>query len=344
MSFAPPAVLLSIPKNPAGEIMGGLLITVFVACILYGMTTLQTFIYSQRSNNDSRVLRWLVFAVWVLETLHTAFCIKFIYGYLVSGFGDILNFVRVDWGVGAAVLCSVLVGLCVQGYYIWRVWIVSGKAVMWTITMVVLTLARIGFGIGSAALSYMIPDWVRLRNLASGLATVSGGLGCAALVDILVALTLTFYLKRGTLWETGSFYQQQSNTMVNKILLYTVNTGALTGTASIACVIMFAGKKESLLFLGFFAIQTKLYANSFLGSLNARGHIRGTLVSKNRMFNSSGSRGIQFSLPTAQGPVIEVTRQTIVHADDRSGEDISGGDGQAFDMKAMQMIKDGELP
>ncbi len=41
---------------------------------------------------------------------------------------------------------------------------------------------------------------------------------------------------------------------------------------------------------------------------------------------------------------IEVTRQTIVHADDRSGEDISGGDGQAFDMKAMQMIKDGELP
>ncbi|TFK91573.1 hypothetical protein K466DRAFT_482495 [Polyporus arcularius HHB13444] len=309
MSFAPPAVLLSIPKNPAGEIMGGLLITVFVACILYGMTTLQTFIYSQRSNNDSRVLRWLVFAVWVLETLHTAFCIKFIYGYLVSGFGDILNFVRVDWGVGVSTrsLRQVLVGLCVQGYYIWRVWIVSGKAVMWTITMALCSsISMLIIAIGSAALSYMIPDWVRLRNLASGLATVSGGLGCAALVDILVALTLTFYLKRGTLWETGSFYQQQSNTMVNKILLYTVNTGALTGTASIACVIMFAGKKDSLLFLGFFAIQTKLYANSFLGSLNARGHIRGTLVSKNRMFNSSGSRGIQFSLPTAQGPVVRI--------------------------------------
>ncbi|KAI0694314.1 hypothetical protein C8T65DRAFT_57246 [Cerioporus squamosus] len=343
MSTAQPTALLPKPKNPAEDVMGGLLITIFVACILYGMTTLQTFIYSQKSNKDGLFLKSLVYAVWFMETLHTAFCIKFIYGYLVSGFGDFLNFVRVDWGVGAAVLCSVLVGLCVQGYYIWRVWIVSGKAVAWTVTIVIFTLARIGFGIGSTALSYMIPDWVRLRNLASGLTTVSGGLGCAALVDILVALTLTFYLKRGSLWETGSFYQQQSNNMVNKILLYTVNTGALTGTASMACVIMFACKKDSLIFLGFFAIQTKLYANSFLGSLNARSHIRSTLVSKTRMFNSSGSRNIQFSLPTAHGPVIEVTRQTIVHADD-GGTNIAEEDPQDFDMKVTHEMKGGELP
>ncbi len=52
----------------------------------------------------SAMIRWvsthsrsLFPVIRVLETLHTAFCIKFIYGYLVSGFGDILNFVRVDW-------------------------------------------------------------------------------------------------------------------------------------------------------------------------------------------------------------------------------------------------------
>ena len=72
----------------------------------------------------------------------------------------------------------------------------------------------------------MFPDWVKLRRMAAGLVsrkplrllqitilltsaqtTVSGGLGCAALVDLLVALTLTFYLKRGRQWETGTVYQ-----------------------------------------------------------------------------------------------------------------------------------------
>ncbi|KAI0694304.1 hypothetical protein C8T65DRAFT_666933 [Cerioporus squamosus] len=326
MSNATPTVFLSIPKNPAEDVMGGVLITIFVACILYGMTTLQTFIYSQQSNQDGPSLKLL--------TLHTAFCIKFIYGYLVSGFGDILNFVRVDWGVGVSTNCLrlVLVGLCVQGYYIWRVWIVSGKAVLWTITIVFLTLARI------VLLFWSLSE----RRPTSIQATVSCGLGCAALVDILVALTLTYYLKRGSLWENGSLYQQQSNNMVNKILLYTVNTGALTGTASMICVIMFACQKDSLIFLGFFAIQTKLYANSFLGSLNSRSYIRGTFASKTGMFNSSGSRGIQYSLPTAHSPVIEVTRQTIVHAD--SGNPVTEGDPEVFDMKVMHGMKGGELP
>ncbi|RPD54871.1 hypothetical protein L226DRAFT_539322 [Lentinus tigrinus ALCF2SS1-7] len=340
MTIVSPTVPRATVKNPAEDIMGGLLITIFIACILYGMTTLQTFIYSQKYTKDGTSLKFLVYTVWVLETFHTAFCIKFIYGYLVSGFGDILNFIRVDWGVGAAVICSVLVGMCVQGYYTWRVWIVSGKAVIWTFIIAFFTLARVGFGIGSSVLSYTLPDWVRLRNLANGIATVSGGLGCAALVDLLVAMSLTFYLKRGSMWETGSFHYKQSTSMVNKILLYTVNTGALTGTASMACVIMFACKKDSLIFLGFFAIQTKLYANSFLGSLNARSHIRSTLVSRTHMF-SSGSRGLQFSIPT--GPVIEVTRETITHADE-DREDFVARETQDLEMKAVQDLKSEALP
>ncbi|KAI0695509.1 hypothetical protein C8T65DRAFT_45702 [Cerioporus squamosus] len=297
--------------NPAEGVLGGLLIAIFIACVLYGVTTLQVFVYLQTYPRDSTFLKSIVGFVWVLEMLHTVFCIRVIYAYLILGFGNVFDFLRVDWAIGIAVLCSLMVGTCVQGYYTWRVWIVSGGSKLWTGIIAVFSLLRVGFGIGSTALCYIYPDWIKLRDYGPAITTVSGGLGSAALVDLLVALTLTFYLKRGTMWESGSYYHKQSTNMVNKILLYTVNTGALTGTASLICVLLFAVNKESLTFLGFFAIQTKLYANSFLGSLNARAHIRKTLLDNTPggLFSSgSGSGGIQLSIPRSSFPASSYSR------------------------------------
>ncbi|RPD69898.1 hypothetical protein L226DRAFT_262213 [Lentinus tigrinus ALCF2SS1-7] len=296
MDAAVPTSSIQTAEKAAEAVMSGLFISVFVAGILYGMTTLQTFLYWQAYPRDGTFLKSIVAFIWVLETLHTALCIRFLYAYLILGFGDIFNFLRVDWAVGLSVLTSVIVGACVQGYYIWRVWIVSGGSILWTSIIGVFAIARTGFAIGSTALCYIYPNWLKLRDYGPALATVSGGLGSAALVDLLVALTLTFYLKRGTnLWE-GSYYHKQSTNMVNQILLYTVNTGAITSATSVVCVILFAANKVTLTFLGFAAIQTKLYANSFLGSLNARAHLRKTLLDNSGMF-SSGSRGVHLSIP-----------------------------------------------
>ena len=77
----------------------------------------------------------------------------------------------------------------------------------------------------------------------------------------------------------------------------------------------FAFKKGSLIFLGLFAIQTKrtsrpvsprthahpsshpaVYANSFLGSLNARAHIRNASQNTGGRMFSSNSRGPEFTI------------------------------------------------
>ncbi|RPD54856.1 hypothetical protein L227DRAFT_567057 [Lentinus tigrinus ALCF2SS1-6] len=288
MDAAVPTSSIQTAEKAAEAVMSGLFISVFVAGILYGMTTLQTFLYWQAYPRDGTFLKSIgvvvslqVAFIWVLETLHTALCIRFLYAYLILGFGDIFNFLRVD--------CR---RMRARGVF---------------------AIARTGFAIGSTALCYIYPNWLKLRDYGPALATVSGGLGSAALVDLLVALTLTFYLKRGTnLWE-GSYYHKQSTNMVNQILLYTVNTGAITSATSVVCVILFAANKVTLTFLGFAAIQTKLYANSFLGSLNARAHLRKTLLDNSGMF-SSGSRGVHLSIPGQRdGPVVEVTRETIVY-------------------------------
>ncbi|KAI0788093.1 hypothetical protein C8Q74DRAFT_1195996 [Fomes fomentarius] len=330
--------LPAFPGNPAEPVMGGLLIEVFVACILYGITTLQTFIYFQKYTNDRTFLKSLVATVWVIETAHTVFCIQFIYDYLIKDFGNYFNFIVINWGVGITVLCSASIALCVQGYYTWRVWIVSGNSIVWTGIIGTFALARVGFGIASCVLCYLYPSWPILRAREDSLVTVSGGLGSAALVDILVALTLTIYLKRR---RSSDSWPKESNSMVNRILLYAVNTGAITCTASILCVILFAVQKNSLTFLGLVEVQAKLYSNSFLGSLNARSHIRSKSV---RTFSSSGSgfhAHVHSGAPRV--PVLEVYQHTVVEDDCSPMSSPRTPDSVNFDLKSLRSAKGGEL-
>ena len=130
-------------------------------------------------------------------------------------------------------------------------------------------------------------------------------------------------------------------------------------------------KKSSLVFLGLVEVQTKrtisitvhfpfppvltcllitVYANSFLGSLNARSHIRNASTLSAGAFSSD--RG-EFSITSPRAPVvrlpvclayivdlieepmihqIEVTRQTVTHDD--LGESYNTGD--AYNLKDLK--------
>ncbi|RPD74668.1 hypothetical protein L226DRAFT_560784 [Lentinus tigrinus ALCF2SS1-7] len=321
-------------QNPAESFFGGLLIEVFIACILYGITTLQTFIYFQKYQGDTRFLKLFVGGVWILETAHTAFCIQFVYAYLVSSFGDFEYFGHINWGIGITVFTEVILSTLVQLFYVRRVWIMSNKSKILTAALTIFTLARVAFGIGSMVLSYTYTAWVPFRAQTSATVTVSGGLGAAALVDVLVALTLSFYLTRGR-----SSQHKQSNSRVNLIMLYAVNSGAITATASILSVILYATQKQSLVFLGLVEIQGKLYANSFLGSLNARSHIRNKANPAAQQYPSFESYSHNGFRPVAPPvPKVEVYRQTVVTND--MGMRVQPDVDNNYDMKT---LKGGEL-
>ncbi|OJT04639.1 hypothetical protein TRAPUB_4651 [Trametes pubescens] len=311
-------------ENPAESFFGGMLIEICIACVLYGITTLQTFIYFQKYQNDTSSLKLMVAGIWVLETCHTAFCMQLIYAYLITHFGEMTYFLDINWGVGATVVTEVIISTAVQAFYVKRVWIMSNKAKLLTSFIAFITVCRVAFGIGSTILSYHIPHWVAFRANEASLVTVSGGLGAAALVDVLVALTLSFYLTRGR-----NSWQKSSNSKVNLIMLYAVNSGAITASASILSVILYATQAHSLVFLGLVEIQGKLYANSFLGSLNARSHIRNKAnaaqyPSFEFSSNSNGFRGVAPPVPK-----VEVYQETIVTND-------MGEQENEFSLKSMK--------
>jgi len=152
--------------------------------------------------------------------------------------------------------------------------------------------------------------------------TVSCGLGLAVVVDLIIAFTLVYYLHK-----SRSGFQATDN-LVRTLQTYVINSGGLTMICSIAVVATFAAIADNYVFLGLVEIQSKLYANSFLATLNARQYLaannrRGT---REYVSNASASirlRGIEGGLPSPRHIAIfqQVTKATEGELGDSSLHD-----------------------
>lgn len=75
---------------------------------MYGITCLQTFLYSQRySSTDSRWLQSLVFALFSLDSFDVVLTAHVTYHYLVSNFADPASISGIVWSVKLHVLVTV---------------------------------------------------------------------------------------------------------------------------------------------------------------------------------------------------------------------------------------------
>ncbi|KAI6003093.1 hypothetical protein EDD15DRAFT_2226779 [Pisolithus albus] len=70
---------MGIPGN-----FGCILITGLISCMVYGITILQAYIYYMHYANDTSIVKFLVAAICVLDTLHVAFMCHLLYHYLVK--------------------------------------------------------------------------------------------------------------------------------------------------------------------------------------------------------------------------------------------------------------------
>jgi len=86
--------------------------------------------------------------------------------------------------------------------------------------------------------------------------------------DVLIAGSLCFMLRRS---RTGF---RKSDTMINTLMLFVVNTGVLTSCCAIAALIALVASPFTLIYASFYFCIGRLYTNSLLATLNARELIR----------------------------------------------------------------------
>jgi len=86
--------------------------------------------------------------------------------------------------------------------------------------------------------------------------------------DIAIAIVLAYVLQQQ---KTGF---KKTTHMINRIIMYSLNTGLITAFFGIATLIATVSSGDTLIFAIFFFTGSRIYANSLLAILNLRNRIR----------------------------------------------------------------------
>ncbi|KAF5377942.1 hypothetical protein D9615_006750 [Tricholomella constricta] len=243
--------------------LGAASVGLSVSCIVFGILTTQVFLYFRRYPADRPFYKIIVGAILCLEIIDQILVIHCVYHYTVTNFGNYVVLVEgeIVWSLLLEVALGAIVGIIVKAVYAMRVWRFSNKNIYVTGTIGIMILAQFGLAILYVVKSFQMNKFSFAAKLKSFAAL---GLSFGVLTDVATAAALSFFMRR---MRTGF---KTSDSLINMLTVYAINTGFLTSAFSLTVLLLFYLRPTDFYFMTFYFILAKLYAISFLCTLNTR--------------------------------------------------------------------------
>ncbi|KAI0819007.1 hypothetical protein BC629DRAFT_690805 [Irpex lacteus] len=267
---------------PVSQTYGALLIGGMLAFYLSGIVSTQAFLYFRTFPQDRPRVKVLVLAVWFLDVLHSAFVCATVWYYLVTGLGNISALSRVHWSVGVTITITGVITFVIHCFFAYRVWTLSRRNIWITSVIVILSFLRTLSAFGTVIQLSRLHTWAHFHEVAAWSFTT--GLVISACVDLLIAISIVYYLKKN---RTGF---ERMDYIIDTIMVYTVENGMLTSLSVVASFICWLTMPHNFIFLALHFVITKMYANSLLATLNARKHIKDRSCHTNSHWRDNSAR------------------------------------------------------
>ncbi|OAX41671.1 hypothetical protein K503DRAFT_767468 [Rhizopogon vinicolor AM-OR11-026] len=248
--------------------LGALLIGFAVSATAFGMLTIQVYTYYRRFPQDKVAYKVLAALIWLLSLVDQVFIGNGVYFYNITNFLNPLALIatRPQWSLILQMTLGAVVGAIVKGCFTLRVWRFSYKNWWLTGFLFFFIFAQLATAIVFTVKCFQLPTTLALSSLRF-VGSLSLGLG--VVTDMCIAAALFIYLQK----MHSSYANTES--LINKLTIYAVNTGLLTSTFSASTLILFNLMPTNFVFICFYFVLSKLYAISFLATLNTRKIIRG---------------------------------------------------------------------
>ncbi|KAF8150473.1 hypothetical protein K438DRAFT_1988432 [Mycena galopus ATCC 62051] len=239
--------------------LGALEIGVVVSCVLFGVTTLQAYIYYTRFPDDSRFLKGLVAFVWILETAHTVCLVVLLYTFTISYYAQpelLLGDTPRPKSLSTATLFSGFIAACVHSFFSFRIYVLTKRLYVPSLIWFMAFLHLVGrivicaTSLRTASLQAYLSQW-------EWLLTTNWCISVAC--DFLITTTLVVVLHR-----RRSQALKKTAALMEKLIGWTIETGMLTSTASLFMLAFFVSMKDNFIWLAFYALGTRLFSNSLL--------------------------------------------------------------------------------
>ncbi|KAL0953192.1 hypothetical protein HGRIS_004447 [Hohenbuehelia grisea] len=243
--------------------LGAIEIGALFSAALFGALTIQTYAYYQNFVKDPRWIKCWVAVVWVFELLHFIGVCHSLYALTVTGWGKREGLGRLT-GIAFTPLTAAVVSTLTQLFFARRIWI-TRKPRLASVCYALTSLRCIfGFATTIIALTYhaMLQPFIRDYRW---LLTTYLAIGVSADIVIPICLCWLLYQHRETEFQTLI----KSSTIMDKFMLWVIQTGAAAGALAIVSLILFR-TLNNYVWMGIYFNVSRLYSNSFVLSLNSR--------------------------------------------------------------------------
>ncbi|KII83895.1 hypothetical protein PLICRDRAFT_179929 [Plicaturopsis crispa FD-325 SS-3] len=304
--------------GPAEVAHGPFLIGTLFNVLLYGVMIAQTFLYFTTFKKDRIWLKLFVALLFCADTINVGFDAVYIYNSLVIHFDDIPFLAKADWVFGTDPAMTGIIGTLVQLFFAWRVKVLNRRSIYAVIAIVLLAICSCLCSIGTSIAISMVPNFTEFQRFKI---VVIVWLVCSALCDVIITFALVWHLRRH---KTGF---SATDDIVNRIIRATVQTGLLTAIWASVDLVVFLVNPTGL-HLVFNVPLSKLYTNSLLSSMNARGGWQAS--SSNRTPSGVDSRSHQaHEYPTRGTDVVKLPGtntgpEVFVHVEQHEMSDAPG--------------------
>ncbi|KAI0086382.1 hypothetical protein BDY19DRAFT_995989 [Irpex rosettiformis] len=276
---------------PVSQTYGALLIGGLLAMYFSGIVCIQCLLYFRTFRDDRLRIKLKVLAVWALDILHSVFVSVSLWQYLILGLNDITIIQEILWPVSATIAITGVTTFIIQCFLAHRVWTLSKHNIWITCIIVTLAFLRMLSAFGAVIQMSLLDTWARFHAVAAWNFTT--GLAISACADLLIAISIVYYLNRNRTGFERHFLRIRSDYIIDTIVLYTIENGLLTSVSVVASLICWLTMPTNLIFLALHFVISKMYANSLLATLNARKFIK-----QESSRSGSRRRGSSIRLPT----------------------------------------------
>ncbi|KZP19350.1 hypothetical protein FIBSPDRAFT_565524 [Athelia psychrophila] len=241
-----------------GSENGATLIAITIAAALLGVNCAQCCFYFSTFPQDRRYLRILVAGVFAFDAIHQILICNWLHTTLIANFGNYAATNDATLSILLSSLFNDLEILMVQCFLLLRVRAMCkhNEVTLW-LCGIPLALVVVEF---VANLVFFFQ--ARIIQDVSNAATLKNAIivadVCGAAGDVFIAISLSVLFHRA---RSGIV---KSNTVINTLVLFTLNTGLLTGLCSLLVA------PGTFIYTALFFNIGRIHASTMLAVLNAR--------------------------------------------------------------------------
>lgn len=326
MSAAAPVAIPALDNT-----FGAILIGCIIGAALWGVGTLQLYLYYLNYPEDNLGLKLFVTVTWAFDTVQQALIGHVVYYYLIKNYFNPLSLDNYVWSFNVQSLFEALTSFCVQSFFFYRIVRLSNRNYLMSGIAAVLILAKFGTSLAYTSQGFHLHS---IRLAFSKLHKISEAIDAlAAVTDVVIASMMCWLLFR----SRTAF--SKTNRLISRLITYTINTGALTSLCAVVTFITAQTMQTNFVYGTFYFLIARLYVNSMLATLNVRQSLsrdadQDTEINEISTSNISGSaRNIPFhsapKLDDTTGMRFKASKTSEVSSDalssDRSRESFAQG-------------------